>query len=180
MRVAAEFGVGQFQAVDDAGVVELVRQDQVAAPGQCGQHADVGVVAAVEHQRRTAVVKLTQSPLQPVAGGRVAGQQSAGSARLRQFGRRKVGGVLFVKFPAQLRVAGNTHIVVAGKIAVASAVIDRPPVRFRRDFAQHPEPSGRFQRRGVGGEFFQPGHIASPSFDEIHFLTIAPQSSKIE
>ena len=49
--VAHDLGPRQAAAVDEAGVVELVREDHVAAPDERRDRADVGLEAGREHQR---------------------------------------------------------------------------------------------------------------------------------
>ena len=51
MPVDEGLGSGQPAAVDDAGVVELVGEDDLAAAGERGDRAGVGEIARAEEQR---------------------------------------------------------------------------------------------------------------------------------
>ena len=51
MRIAFEIRARQQRAVVQTSVIEFVGEDRVAAPGKCGEDADVGGIAGREQQR---------------------------------------------------------------------------------------------------------------------------------
>src|SRR5680860_1846001 len=79
-------GAGEPAAVDDAGVVELVGEDDAVATGERRDRADVGQVAGAEQQRRLVALERRQSLLQPDVRLHVARDQprgaGAGASRL--------------------------------------------------------------------------------------------------
>jgi len=66
VAVAVDEGLrlGEAAAVDDAGVVELVREDDLVALCQGGNDTAVGEVAGAEHQRRLRSGELGQAALE--------------------------------------------------------------------------------------------------------------------
>ena len=61
---------GEPAAVDDAGVVELVGEDDLAAPAR-PRRPDVREVAGAEEQRRLGALELREPPLELVVGSMV-------------------------------------------------------------------------------------------------------------
>ena len=102
-----DFGLADAAAVDDAGMVQFVAENDVAGPGQAVQDAQVRHVARVEEQGRFAVLETRQVPFQGRrfrhAARREAGPRGAGTAAQGRFGRGAAHA--FVKGQAQVVVA---------------------------------------------------------------------------
>ena len=118
VAVAVDEGLGPREpaAVDDAGVVELVGEDDLASAGEGGDRAHVGEVARAEQQRRLVALELGQPRLQPAVHIHVAGDQPRGPGSGSPAHRR-----LCRRLP-HTRVAGQPQVVVGAEQQ------HRPPV----------------------------------------------------
>ena len=74
--VADDLGPGQATTVDQAGVVQLVREDHVASSHQRRDRPDVGLEAGGEDQGVLAVLERRDALLQPAVQLEAAGDQS--------------------------------------------------------------------------------------------------------
>jgi hypothetical protein len=59
----------QAAAVDDRRVVQRVREDDVAGPGQRSDHPEVGEVSRAEQHRRLPPLERGQALLEAMVGG---------------------------------------------------------------------------------------------------------------
>ena len=130
VRVADRPGPRQAHAVDQAGVAELVGEDQVLPAGERRQDADVDVVAGVEHQGRLGPVEGAQLLFETDVRPGVAGHQPRGGAAQRVVFEQP-GPVLFGVEGTQQGVVGRqAEVVVAGQVEAGAAVdVDAAPVQ---------------------------------------------------
>ena len=97
-------------AVDDAGMVQLVAEDQVVFLHQRGDDSHVGLVSAVEHQRRFGSLETRDAPLQLLVRGHVARDQPGRSRAAAVAVQRLPGGFL------QRGMVGEPQVVVGGEV----------------------------------------------------------------
>ncbi len=109
MPVDEGLGAGEAAAVDDAGVVELVGEDDLTAARQRGDRAGVGQVAGAEEQRGLRALELGQPSLQLRVDRHRAGDQ----ARRARAGSQRQGGI-GGRAP-QPRVVGQSEVVVGAE-----------------------------------------------------------------
>ncbi len=97
---------GEAAAIDDAGMVEGVGDDDVLGSGQCGQDAEVGLIARGEDECSLAAEKPGQRLLEQAVRGEVAGDQAGGGGTEAVAGGGGGGG------GGQGRVLGQAEIVI--------------------------------------------------------------------
>ena len=163
VAVAVDEGLGPRQpaSVDDAGVVELVAEDDLAALREGGDGAGVGEVSGPEQERRVVALERGQPLLEGAVRVHAAGDQARGAGPGAPPDRR-LGG----RFAHQ-RVAGEAEVVVGAEQQDRAAVeqdlgplgaLDQaqPPVEPRP--AELLQPLGDLghaaDRFGYGGGFF--------------------------
>jgi hypothetical protein len=116
--VAVDEGLGAREAatVDDAGVVELIGEHHLAAPGQRRDRARVRQVARAEQERGVVALEGGQAFFQPAVELHVARDQ-AGGTRAHSPAHRGLGGRL-----AHARMVGEPEVVVRAEQKHRAAV----------------------------------------------------------
>ena len=120
----------------DAGVDQLVRNDQVAALRQGGKEREIGDIAIGQEQRRLGAEEIGGLGFQPFMFGRIAAQQARPARPQGHAARDRVCHRL-----RDHRIAGEAQIVVGREIAPGT----------RRKTAQ---PPALLQRRELRPEGF--------------------------
>ena len=126
VAVAVDEGLGarEAAAVDDAGVVQLVGEDDLAAAGQGGDRAGVGEVAGAEEERRLVALEAGEPLLQLPVRLHVARDQPRGAGAGPPAQRRLGGGL------AHLGAIGEAEVVVRAEEEDRAAVErDARPLR---------------------------------------------------
>jgi hypothetical protein len=154
VTMAIDEGLGPCQAasVDDAGVVELVREDDLLAPGEGGDDAGVGEIAGAEQQRSLAALELGQLRLELAMRLHVAGDKPRGAGpgapAHRRLGRRG----------PHLRVIGEAEVVVGAEQQHRLPAEQHPRALRTVDQAQAPVDSALAQLLQPRGDV---GHAAA-------------------
>ena len=118
VAVAVDEGLGPRQpaAVDDAGVVQLVAEDDLVLAGEGRDHAGVGQVPGAEQERRLIALELGQAFLERPVRSHPARDQARGPGPGAPPDRRLGGGF------AHPRVAGEPQVVVRAEEEDRAAV----------------------------------------------------------
>ena len=125
--------VRELAAVDDRRVVEGVRDDHVALPGQRGDHADVRHVAGAEREGRLGTEECGELVLECLVQVEVPGDEPRAPGCTAELARRARGGL------GHLRVVCEVEVVAARKEQDLAAVDDHARCLGAREDA-HPAP----------------------------------------
>jgi len=118
----------QADAVMDAGMDQLVRDDQVTALRQGREQRHVGEKAVGQEQRCLGAEKFRGLGLQPFMFGGIAAQQARAARADRHAARDGIGNGL-----ADHRIGREAKIIVGGKITPgARDQVAQAPPRFKR------------------------------------------------
>ena len=139
-----DLGAAQARAVDDAGVVEAVGEDDILAPDQWGEGGLVGDEAALDVERILDIFEFCDGPFEFL----VDGERSGDGAHRRRPGTEAVDGGFGGVFQAV--VVGQAEIVVGAEVEHFFVVYGHPRAGWRVDGAQVDEEAAVAQ----GVDFF--------------------------
>ena len=143
-------GCREADAVNQAGMYELVGQDKGLGIADGGKDAGIGVVPAIEDQGGLCPEEPGEFVLQLGIAGEVAGEQAiAGEVAGEQAGRRGggqegIGGQCLQKCFPQAAVGCQSEVIVGGEVQHALAVDDDVPAVVYEDW-KVAQVAGRFQ-----------------------------------
>ncbi len=146
VRVAQDAGPGKPAAVDDAGMVELVRVDDVVLADQRRDGPQVGVESGLESDRRLDALELRHAALELEVQAQRAGDRANGGGPDAVLIDGALGG------RGQPRVVGQAEVVVRAEVENAFAVHHKPGTLRRRQCADGVEQSGLSQAGDLVGD----------------------------